>query len=271
MKNFQVDEVNPAAGVYRQKHLMVNSYLLGQPGDGNWVALDAGLTRHCARKIFRGADQNFGHGARPAAIILTHGHFDHVGAIFRMINRWQVPVYAHENELPFLTGQANYQRPDWRAGGGLMAWTSFLLPRRGINLDSRVQPLPADGTVPGLPEWRWIHTPGHSPGHIALFRERDRTLIPGDAFVTVKQESFWGVLTQARKVHGPPAYFTPDWNAAQRSVEMLAALNPRIATTGHGKPMSGDALKRGLDNLLARFEQLAVPHHVRRLRHQHAL
>ena len=74
--------------------------------------------------------------------------------------------------------------------GGLWAWSSFLLPNRGIDLGKRVQPLPADGTVPGLPEWRWIHTPGHSPGHVSLFREQDRTLIPGDAFVTVKQESF---------------------------------------------------------------------------------
>jgi hypothetical protein len=78
------------------------------------------------------------------------------------------------------------------------------------------------------------------------------------------------VLTQARKVHGPPSYFTPDWDSAQRSVEKLAALNPHVTSTGHGKPMSGDALKRGLDDLLARFEELAVPNHVVRLRHRHA-
>ncbi|RYE43220.1 MAG: MBL fold metallo-hydrolase, partial [Hyphomicrobiales bacterium] len=38
--------------------------------------------------------------------------------------------------------------------------------------------------MPGLPEWRWIATPGHSPGHVSFYRDRDGTLIAGDAFVT---------------------------------------------------------------------------------------
>jgi glyoxylase-like metal-dependent hydrolase (beta-lactamase superfamily II) len=270
MSDFQVDPINPTGGVYRLKHLMVNSYLIGKPGDGNWVVLDAGMSRACSMRIFRAAEENFGLTARPAAIILTHGHFDHVGALRPMLDRWPVPVFAHEMELPFLSGQANYPRPDLRAGGGFMAWTAFLYPSHGINLGHRVQKLPDDGTVPGLLDWQWIPTPGHSPGHISLFRESDRAVIAGDAFVTVKQESFWAVLTQTRRVHGPPSYFTPDWDNAQRSVERLASLNPHVASTGHGKPMSGDALKRGLDDLLAHFEKLAVPRHVVRLRHRHA-
>ena len=61
--------------------------------------------------------------------------------------------------------------------------------------------------------WRWIFTPGHSPGHISLFRDSDRTLIVGDAFVTTKQESLMSVMTQRMEMHGPPMYFTPDWPA----------------------------------------------------------
>ena len=45
---------------------------------------------------------------------------------------------------------------------------------------------PSDGSIPNMPGWQWIHTPGHSPGHISLFREKDRSLIAGDAFVAVK-------------------------------------------------------------------------------------
>ena len=55
--------------------------------------------------------------------------------------------------------------------------------------------LPSDGTVPHLPDFKWIHTPGHTPGHISLFREKDQALIVGDAFVTVKQEYLYKVLT----------------------------------------------------------------------------
>ena len=52
-----------------------------------------------------------------------------------------------------------------------------------------MQALPEDGSIPHLPDWEWIYTPGHSPGHVSFFREKDLTLIVGDAFVTVKQES----------------------------------------------------------------------------------
>src|ERR671919_701782 len=90
----------------------------------------------------------------------------------------------------------------------------------------RIRPLPVDGSIPAMPGWRWIHTPGHSPGHVSLFRDSDRTLIAGDAFVTTKQESAIAALTNRPEIHGPPAYFTPDWTASRRSVERLAALEP---------------------------------------------
>src|SRR4051812_29789160 len=67
---------------------------------------------------------------------------------------------------------------------------------------------PADGSVPALPSWRAIHTPGHAPGHVSLFRESDRLLLAGDAFVTTKQESAVAALLKPRVIHGPPAYFT---------------------------------------------------------------
>ena len=66
-------------------------------------------------------------------------------------------------------------------------------------------------------------------------------------------------MTQRPELHGPPAYFTPDWESAGRSVRELAALRPNVAATGHGKPMSGEALRRELDRLAADFEHLAVP------------
>lgn len=250
---------------------IVNLYFVGAPqadgprdGEGgDWVLVDAGLYGSAGR-IVRFAEARFGAGARPAAIVVTHGHFDHVGALKELAARWDVAVYAHELEMPYITGRSAYPPPDPTVGGGAMARLSFLYPQKPIDLEGRsVRPLPADGSVPGLPGWRWIHTPGHTPGHVSLFRDRDRVLIAGDAFVTTKQESAVAVLTQKQEVHGPPMYFTPDWGAARDSVISLAGLRPEVAATGHGLPMRGAEMLRQLDELARDFDELAVPAHGR--------
>ena len=194
---------------------------------------------------------------------MTHGHFDHVGAFPELFEQWDVPVFAHPAEIPHLTGQRDYPPPDPSVGKGAMALLSFAYPNGAIDLGDRVKALPEDGSVPGLPGWRWLATPGHSDGHVSFFRENDRLLVAGDAFVTTKQESLYAVATQKQEVHGPPAYFTPDWNAARRSVEALAAVRPAIAATGHGTPMAGNDLTNGLAELAAHFNDVAVPDHGR--------
>jgi glyoxylase-like metal-dependent hydrolase (beta-lactamase superfamily II) len=238
----------------------VNLFLYGRPGapSGSWVLIDAGLPGSASR-VRRAASQWIGPWAQPSAIILTHGHFDHVGALRSLVALWDVPVYAHYLELPYLTGRSSYPPPDPMVGGGAMAALSRFYPRGPINLGHRVQALPEDGSVPGMPGWRWIHTPGHTPGHVALFREDDRTLIAGDAFVTTRQESAFAALTQRPEIHGPPAYFTPDWGAARRSVERLAALEPERVVSGHGPPLAGETMRRGLRQLAREFDRVAVP------------
>jgi glyoxylase-like metal-dependent hydrolase (beta-lactamase superfamily II) len=250
------EEVAP--GVTRVAHRIVNSYFVSDAVTGAWVLVDAGLPTS-ARRIKKAAANYFGRDGRPAAIILTHGHFDHVGSLKRLLDTWDVPVYAHALEMPFLTGQSDYPPPDPTVGGGMMSVLSRFFSRKAIDLGGRVQSLPADGSIPALSEWRWLHTPGHSPGHISLLRDSDHTLIAGDAFVTVKQESAMAVLTQIQAVNGPPKYFTIDWDAARKSVEALNAWEPQVAATGHGVPMSGPQLIEQLSALAADFDHLAVP------------
>ena len=249
-----------ADGVVGLRSVMVNVYFLNAPPGGRldrWVLVDAGLPIS-TQAIRQAAARLHGRGVAPEAIVLTHAHSDHVGALATLAREWDVPVYAHPLEIPYLTGKAAYAPPDpWV--GGLMALTSPLLSRGPINLGGRVLPLPLDHSVPFLPDWQWLETPGHSPGHVSYFRSADRTLIAGDAFVTTKQESLLSVATQAQGVFGPPKYFTHDWQAAERSVKTLADLDPRVAATGHGTPMSDDRLRDQLQGLADHFIEQAVP------------
>jgi glyoxylase-like metal-dependent hydrolase (beta-lactamase superfamily II) len=258
-KQMYIDWYSVAPGVWRIKDVFVNMYLIHNPSHNKWVLVDTGL-KTSAGKIHKVAGHLFWPDSKPAAIILTHAHFDHVGSLRKLADKWDVPIYAHSLERPYLTGVSSYPPPDPTVGGGLMSLLSFIYPKGPIDVSDRLLALPDDGTIPELPEWRYYHTPGHAPGHISLFRQRDRLLLAGDAFVTTNQESAISVLLQKRKMHGPPKYFTYNWISAERSVKTLADLEPEIAATGHGSPMAGEELRQTLHHLADNFREIAVPH-----------
>jgi glyoxylase-like metal-dependent hydrolase (beta-lactamase superfamily II) len=235
---------------------MVNVIALGDPS--RWILVDAALQGY-GTSIRAAAEDRFGAGARPAGIVLTHGHFDHVGSLDELLRHWDVPVFAHRLEMPYLTGRSPYPPPDPLVGRGAMALLSRAYPRGPIDLGSRVHDLPADGTVPDAPGWRWIHTPGHTPGHVSLFREADRTLLAADAMTTTKQESIAAVLTQRRELHGPPAYFTQDWDRARDSFRALARLAPDLIVSGHGQPCGGREIRDELMIIANDFDRLERP------------
>lgn len=244
--------------VYYYTNQIANFMLVGEPTTDNWVLVDAGLPGG-AGSIRSAVAERFEKAKKPKAIILTHGHFDHVGGLVDVLKEWEVPVYAHEAEFPYVTGEKSYPEPDVTVEGGMLAKMSAMYPNEPINIEPYLKPLPSDHTVPGMPGWKWIHTPGHSPGHVSFFRERDALLIAGDAFITVRQDSFYKVLLQDTEINGPPRYLTTDWDAAKKSVELLEAMHPKKVITGHGPAMEGEALATGLKHLVKTFDQTAVP------------
>jgi glyoxylase-like metal-dependent hydrolase (beta-lactamase superfamily II) len=157
-------------------------------------------------------------------------------------------------------GQSAYPPPDPTVGGGAQSWMSPLFPRGPIDLDGKFRSLPDRGQVPGLPQWQWLLTCGHSPGHVSFFRESDRTLIAGDAVVTTKQESMVNVALQLERVWRPPAYYTCDWAAARRSVETIAALEPEVLATGHGRVLKGPRMRAALHALVEHFDAVMPDH-----------
>lgn len=239
--------------VYYYTDQIANIVFVGKSDSEDWFLVDTGLP-NSASKIIEVVQERF-KGRKPQAIFLTHGHFDHAGGVVDLVNEWEVPVYAHPLELPYLTGQKAYPKPDASVEGGMLAKISTIYPTDPVQLGDSVHPLPNDHTLPGFPEWKWIHTPGHSEGHVSFYRDSDRTLIVGDAFITVKQDSFYQVLFEKMEIHEPPRYLTIDWGKAQTSVELLNELQPSYAITGHGAHMAGEQLYEDLNYLATHFAE----------------
>ena len=225
----------------------------------SWVLIDAASV-NCGRLIRKVAESLFGANTWPALILLTHYHPDHAGSALELVRMWGCPVYVHPDELPLAIAEdipsfEKYANP-------LDRWIVLpllrIMPRRrvesmlaGTSLKGVVQVFDPGASVPGLPDWEYIPTPGHTPGQIAFFRTSDRILITGDAIVTADINSFWGFLLWSlrinqQRVSGPPWYSTWNKQLAKESVVALAALEPSVLASGHGVPMQGGAIAQKL-------------------------
>lgn len=237
-----------------------NVYFIGRPG-GSWLLVDAGIPGR-ARQIYAAAEGRFGAGIKPEAIILTHGHFDHAGSAAELAERWEVPVYAHGLELPYLTGKSAYPPPDPTIGGA-MAFLSRFMPSRGYDFGEAIRPLTTK-EIPGINGWEWLATPGHSPGHISLFRPADRVLLAGDALATMNMDSWSGLVSGHEVLSRASAPFNCDWEASRASVQSLAALHPNVIGCGHGLPISDPDLPARMESFAQHFRAPRKGRYVRK-------
>lgn len=217
-----------------------------------WVLIDTGAAGS-GPAIRRAAAALFGPEAGPAAILLTHDHTDHAGAVRELVEAWQVPVRLHPDELPLAVGAMaafqDYANPLDR--WVILPTMRLLGPQRADTVIAKgslkgvVLPLDLQAGVPGLPDWEIIATPGHTPGHIALFRRSDRVLLTGDALLTMNVNSPVGFLARKPRLSPPPRYTSWEWRLVARSLKRLARLRPAVIAAGHGVPMCGAGIAEG--------------------------
>lgn len=230
-----------------------NAYLVGSRD--SWMLVDTGTPGN-AGKIKEAAEARFGAGAKPRAILLTHGHFDHAGSAPDLVREWGVRVYVHRLEWPYLTGKS-YPPVDPTTPGFFSFLTRFF-PSGSVNLGGSLEELDANLSALGLGDWETKFTPGHTPGHVAFYRKSDGVLLTGDAVITMNIDNVIAFVTERQEVCGPPAAATTDWAQARRSVQLLAGLKPKLIGAGHGKPMTGVA-----DQLQKLADYFPVPEHGR--------
>jgi glyoxylase-like metal-dependent hydrolase (beta-lactamase superfamily II) len=245
-----------ATGVYCLPVRGANVYLVRS--GSSWVLIDAGW-RNCGQAIRVAAEKLFG-PARPVAILLTHAHPDHQGSAAELARLWGLPVYVHAADLPLLLGELPSEGLD--PIGRVLVAVTRLLPRRlrermsSTEFGDIARALPeSDSEVPGLPDWQYVPTPGHSPGHVVFFRPSDRVAIAGDAVLTTP---LWGLVRGWQRVSRPPRVASASWRGTKQSIATLVGLDPRVLASGHGIPMTGPAMARELRALEDRVSHPAT-------------
>jgi glyoxylase-like metal-dependent hydrolase (beta-lactamase superfamily II) len=240
----------------------------------SWVLIDA-ASANCGRFIRKTAESLFGANTPPASILLTHDHPDHAGSALELARLWGCPVYLHPDELPLAVNGnlSTFQKYANPLDRWLILPLLRAMPRRRVesmlskaSLKDVARAFDPAAAVPSLSDWECIPTPGHTPGHIALFRTSDRVLIAGDAILTVDLNSFWGFLLWAlrlnkQRVSGPPWYSTWNRRAARESIAAFAGLEPRVLASGHGVPMTDDGTARELRAFADHFSGPAAAKH----------
>jgi glyoxylase-like metal-dependent hydrolase (beta-lactamase superfamily II) len=219
-----------AKGVHHFDSGAFNWYIIEE--GGRLTLVDAGFPGH--HKVYKEGLKSLGKTDKDIeAIVLTHGHADHIGFAERVRKDTGVPVYVHKADakmvckplqLPWVGLFSNAWRPNTLINvlGHAIINGVFTLPHL-----TKVQAV-EDGQVldiPGRP--RILHTPGHTDGEISLTGEY------GDP-----------------QVANP--HLSKDYKQNIRSLDLLREVGEVTLLTGHGRPWKGnmnDAINLALANL----------------------
>ncbi|HXG36145.1 MAG TPA: MBL fold metallo-hydrolase [Dehalococcoidia bacterium] len=218
------EEIVP--GVYAIRLGYVNAFII--VGDGEAAFVDSGL-RGRKEKILGAAAAI---GKQPGDfkhILITHHHGDHMGSLADLKEATEAIAYAHPADSPVVRGEQRDPGPNPASRLGKLVWP--LLTRSGAPRPAGVEVEVTDGQELAIAGGVLaVHTPGHTPGHLAYLLRRDGgILFAGDAAGNIFR------LGMA------PFMFTRDVNQAKASIAKLAALEFETACFGHGRVLKGQA------------------------------
>lgn len=201
----------------------INSYLIGD------IVVDAGTRYH--RWLLLPQLRR----RRLTAHVLTHAHPDHQGASHAICTKRGLPLWCGAVDAAAVArGSTVDLLPDRPSNRLLDRWMSG--PAQPVARVLR------EGDVVG--GFEVIETPGHTPGHIGLWRASDRVLLIGDVLANNHPLTQWPGLRQ------PAQRFTRDPALNRQSARKLAALRPRLICFGHGPPLrDGDAFVAFIEQL----------------------
>jgi hydroxyacylglutathione hydrolase len=189
----------------------INVYLVGD------VLIDA-ATRQAERRIFKQLG-----GRKLSAHALTHVHPDHQGASHAVCERFGVPLWVGEGDV------VKMEQPGKVTGAKAPAMIKRFQERFWVGPPHPVAMALKEGDE--VAGFTVLETPGHTVGHVAFWRERDRVLILGDVLNNMN------VRTGIPGLHEPPEFFTDDPVRNRASARRLAALRPSLVCFGHGAPL----------------------------------
>jgi hydroxyacylglutathione hydrolase len=184
----------------------LNVYLL------DTVVVDAGL-RWSRRRLARQL------GGRPVtAHALSHAHFDHAGSSAWLCDTFRVPLWCGAGDAAAIaSGRVDSHGSRW-----FNRSQRLLLPVAAHPVGRTLQ----EGDLVG--GFEVLEAPGHSPGALAFWRERDRVLVCGDVLANL------GLRPDRPRLVLAPAALSSDAEQNRRSARRLAELRPRLACFGHG-------------------------------------
>jgi glyoxylase-like metal-dependent hydrolase (beta-lactamase superfamily II) len=221
-----------AKGLHRIGSDTVNSYLVVD-GDGVTI-IDAGLPRYW-RLLGRELAQLGRTLDDVRALILTHGDTDHIGFAGRLSREKGIPAYVFPADADRAHLKVKKPNSGWGPVkvGPMVGFLWYSALEGGLKIPPAGDLLPVeDGQVldvPGKP--RIIHTPGHTPGSIAVHVTAVDALFVGDEMTTRN------VLTG---VKGPkPAPFTLDPAQAMTSLDRVSDVDATWMLPGHGPAWNG--------------------------------
>jgi glyoxylase-like metal-dependent hydrolase (beta-lactamase superfamily II) len=202
---------------------MFNVYLMED------VLVDAG-TRWAWSRILRQVRKQ-----QLRLVALTHCHPDHQGAAAALCEHFRVPLACPAADVSAMEGRAPMVPDNFIMRMGVRFWAGPTYPVGQV--------LNEGDEVAGF---RVVHAPGHTLGHSIYFRAADRVAIAGDVLANMH------FISGRRGLRLPPPFFCIDAAQNRRSVQILAALKPRVVCFGHGPPLLDP---EGLEAFAAHLKQ----------------